>query len=726
MIACTTGTAAREFARVVSPRITSYLVKVASRCNLDCDYCYVYHHADQSWRSMPRLLSSEYREAFVTRLAEYIRETGLSRCSVVFHGGEPLLAGPRLLADFSAAIRENVEAKVDIGIQTNGLLLSDPALDVFEHADIAISLSLDGPRAANDKHRNTRKGRSSFDRVMAALERLKRRPSIFAGIIAVVDVSTSPRDLFQFFDEHRPPKLDFLLPDAHNLRPPPGRDTVPNSYEQWLISAFDLWLDQYPHLSVRTFEALLDAVSGLASHTDAFGLGDVSLISIETDGSYHDLDVLKVTHDGATKLAGTVLDTSIADVAASNAIAAHRKRLQKEGLCRQCRECPVMQVCGGGSLPHRFGPNGFDHPTVYCQEMLALITHVRARLDGLLRESNRTPAPRSPSLDLANFELAESAAVLMQELCKNAQDEAHFAFINTLLSLDSEDQAILASVKSVLASPPELVTSLATHPGAIAWQRTMATQMAGRSAHTVDGAPVQADGSYIRFLLERPPYDQNLSIAEDDPWLRAPFGDAIHFEMDEIATSGRVVVEQAFQVIDRWRPALGQEIRIASRAVQFVRDPLANAKKIVSFSDNSVPGALYVSMMQDGSLVDSYDLADSIIHEHRHQKLYLLERQNPTVEPNSLMVPSPWREDPRPPSGLLHAVFVFVELRRFWSYVHDRGPARLSNRAANQIRDTNSHLAQAFLTLENCPLTATGGKLLEVLRTAVVTSNPEA
>ena len=49
---------------------------------------------------MPKLLSSEHRDAFVMRLAEYVRDTGLSRCSVVFHGGEPLLAGAELLEHY--------------------------------------------------------------------------------------------------------------------------------------------------------------------------------------------------------------------------------------------------------------------------------------------------------------------------------------------------------------------------------------------------------------------------------------------------------------------------------------------------------------------------------------------------------------------------------------------------------------------------------------------------
>ena len=452
-------------------------------------------------------------------------------------------------------------------------------------------------------------------------------------------------------------------------------------------------------------------------------VGDVSLISIETDGSYHDLDVLKVTRDGATKLVGTVEDASIAAVAASASIAAHRKRLQKEGLCRQCQECSVMEICGGGSLPHRFGPNGFDHPTVYCREMLALITHVRARLDGLLRESNSARAPGLRGVDIAEFEVAENATGLVQILCKNAQDAAQHAFIDTLQSLDPADETTRASLEMILALPSNVIARMASYPGAIVWQQTMSAQTSGKAAHAVDGAPVRADASYLRHLLRQLTSDPGLHIAEDDPWLRVPFGDAIFFEDDEVAAKGRSLVEEALEIVDRWRPALGVEIRTASRAVQFVRDPLADPMKIVSFSDNSVPGALYVSIKQGGGLIDPYDLADSLIHEHRHQKLYLLERLNSTVEPNSLLVSSPWREDARPPSGLLHAVFVFVELRRFWIFVHDRGPARLQNRAVNQIRDTDTHLAQGFATLEDCPLTQTGSELMEVLKAAAVSNN---
>lgn len=122
-------------------RITSFLVKVASRCNLDCDYCYVYHHADQSWRSMPRLLSDAHQDAFAERLAEYAAAVGLRRAAVIFHGGEPLLAGVDRLVGFAQKIRSAAPGvEVDFGLQTNGLLLTDAVLDALEAEAIFVSL----------------------------------------------------------------------------------------------------------------------------------------------------------------------------------------------------------------------------------------------------------------------------------------------------------------------------------------------------------------------------------------------------------------------------------------------------------------------------------------------------------------------------------------------------------------------------------------------------------
>lgn len=700
-------------------RLTSFLVKVASRCNLDCDYCYVYHHADQSWRALPRVLSAADRAAFAERLAAYVRSTGLKECALILHGGEPLLAGVDTIVNFARLVRAALppECAVDIGLQTNGLLLTDQALDAFAAANIAVSLSLDGPRSTNDRHRISRRGRSSFDRAHAAFRRLEDRPDTFSGVIAVIDSSTSPRTILEFFGAHRIPKLDFLLPDAHHDHPPAGRAEDPERYTRWLIEAFDLWLDHYPNLRVRTFEALLDAAAGLPSGTDAFGLGDVSLITIETDGSYHDLDVLKVVGDGATKLSGTVRDTEIADVAASAAITAHRARLRKDGLCPACQSCPAVDVCGGGSLPHRYGAGSFDHPSVYCAELFALIAHVKHRLARDLARSAPAPAiATATAVDLGAFEHAERGGGLVGVLWKDSCDD-HARRLRAALV----QEPCSATAAALLQLDDDRFASLAARPGAVAWRLAHDRIEAGHAVYAIDGTPLAANFEYLTHLaLQAGLPSSGLRIGRYDPWLRMPFGRSVIFE-DERATRAVVpVVEEALAIIGRWSPAVLTELERICGDVQFVRDPSAHPEKIVSFSDNSVPGALYVSVFQNGRLIDPYDLADSLIHEYRHQKLYLLERTQPMVPTTSLRVKSPWRDDLRPPSGLLHAIFVFVELRRFWLYVRDHGSAHLHSRAVNQLRETDTHLAKGLATLAECPLTAAGTSLATVLQREAV------
>src|SRR3954453_3419386 len=72
-----------------APVFTFLLVKLASRCNINCTYCYWFRDAEVYRK--PPILTVEAEQAFCDRLYEHIEEFGLKFFTLVFHGGEPLL-----------------------------------------------------------------------------------------------------------------------------------------------------------------------------------------------------------------------------------------------------------------------------------------------------------------------------------------------------------------------------------------------------------------------------------------------------------------------------------------------------------------------------------------------------------------------------------------------------------------------------------------------------------
>src|SRR5215469_9435864 len=97
-----------------------FVIKLHSRCNLACRYCYVYELADQTWRSRPRTMSPAVVSMAALRIAEHARAHDLDAVRVIFHGGEPLLAGPGPLIEALRKIRAEVDARVrvDSWVQT--------------------------------------------------------------------------------------------------------------------------------------------------------------------------------------------------------------------------------------------------------------------------------------------------------------------------------------------------------------------------------------------------------------------------------------------------------------------------------------------------------------------------------------------------------------------------------------------------------------------------------
>ena len=715
------------------PKVTSFLIKIASRCNLACDYCYIYEHADQTWRQQPTVMSEAVRRTLASRIAEYAGEEHLQQILVAFHGGEPLLAGAGTIIETARWIRAAVPAftRVDCSLQTNGLLLDGATLDRFQDDDIGVSLSIDGPAAAHDLHRLDHSGKSCYEKTAHALSLLEAHPAIYDGLISVIDPRICPDQLLSFFASRCPPRVDFLLPDATHERLPPLRVCDAGAYERWLLRAFDIWFDHYPDLQVRTFDAILSGIAGLPSNTDALGFGDVSLLTIETDGTYHDLDVLKITRHGATALDLDIGSHSIADATRSPKIAAHRQLLTREGLAEGCQNCAVVHVCGGGAVPHRFSRQGFRNPSVYCRELLSLITHAQMRMSETLhiQRERRTSSPEACLIvDLAAWERAETAGQLNQELVARWSTEAVAKLIDVLWHVETQYPHFALTVNQLRNADSVLLGQLATLPAATLWTHVMTEHFCGRTVLSIEGDPIRPDPGYVSHLHSRLHEGSwlSLQIHKEDRWLRLPFGSRIVFETDStIVDEGLNRVNRAFEIIRNWCPALLEEIRTLNRDVQFIRDASASPEKAVSFSDNSVPGVLYIGIRTSAGLIDAHLLADSIIHEHRHQKLYLLQRALPLVAEDSPLVRSPWREDLRPPSGLLHAVFVFVQLYAYWVALALNGSDRtVENRAHAEARSIRERLTEAFTTLRTTRLTQTGNELVEVLRSRLFNAGP--
>ena len=132
----------------------------------------------------------------------------------------------------------------------------------------------------------------------------------------------------------------------------------------------------------------------------------------------------------------------------------------------------------------------------------------------------------------------------------------------------------------------------------------------------------------------------------------------------------------------------------------------------VSCSDPSLPNSIFVSCPPVTEKDRVERLAENLVHEALHLQLSLVERLEPLVSDVSREEPifSPWRGEGRTVRGLLHAVYVFGNLRFFWGQVASSRPGSASF-AGVRIETIDSEMAAASPLLESRSLTPAGRRL---------------
>jgi uncharacterized protein len=366
--------------------IDTFVVKVASRCNLNCTYCYMYNKGDDSYKTQPKVMSKATIDNLLQKVVTHCTAHEVTSFSMILHGGEPLLAGVDRIRYFIEKAREltkDIELDIVFSMQTNAILITKEWCDFFNEYDISIGISIDGEKEINDKFRVDHKGRGSYDNIVKGIRVVNEHYKEQLGVLSVIDIDSDPVKSLMHLISLEAKRVDFLFPD-NNYADPPQRPVSGNSetpYGDWLVRLYDHWNSLPPEIKpeLRLFINIIYNFCSVDVSSDSMGGGERHVLVIETNGDIESVDSLKICGDNFTK--GNVNINRDEIEAAFGLRLANLYYDSATNVSKKCNTCPIFSYCGGGFIPHRYSTdNEFNNPTIYCKDYIRLISHVQNSL----------------------------------------------------------------------------------------------------------------------------------------------------------------------------------------------------------------------------------------------------------------------------------------------------------------------------------------------------------
>lgn len=170
---------------------------VAQKCNLGCSYCYA---KEGDFGGSPKNMPLQTALAAVDLL--FSETEPAERINLAFLGGEPLINRDvlRQTAQYARQRAKGRGQPIGFSITTNGTLITPEDCDFFAAFGFAVTVSLDGSRAAHDRQRPFKGGRGSFDSIVRRLQPLLASQGAMQ-VTARVTVTPGNLELRETLDE---------------------------------------------------------------------------------------------------------------------------------------------------------------------------------------------------------------------------------------------------------------------------------------------------------------------------------------------------------------------------------------------------------------------------------------------------------------------------------------------------------------------------------------------
>lgn len=135
-------------------------------CNINCSYCYL-----PDRQSTRRMTSAALEQTF-----RWVFASGLVQApfTLLWHAGEPLVLPVAFYQQADELLRRHNVDNVPVlkSFQTNATLIDADWCAYLRQPDIHLGVSVDGPAFLHDRHRKTRQGQGTLDRVLRGIHLL--------------------------------------------------------------------------------------------------------------------------------------------------------------------------------------------------------------------------------------------------------------------------------------------------------------------------------------------------------------------------------------------------------------------------------------------------------------------------------------------------------------------------------------------------------------------------
>lgn len=322
------------------------LVKpVAADCNLECSYCF-YRPVNKHFGgdSLRHRMSEDILETLIKDFLSYRFDISV----LCWQGGEPTLAGlPFFEKVIELEMKHGVRGqRIGNAFQTNGLLINDDWARLLSEYRFLVGLSLDGPEDIHNEYRKSKGGKGSFNKVMEAVEFMRRWKASFS-ILTVVSKANERRakDVYRFFKKMKFKEFQFI--PCIEINPATGKiadySASPQGYAKFLKELYHEWINDNPSsVRIRTFDFFSLAVQGASVDYCPFQNRCGSYLVVEHNGDVFPCDFFVKSEWNL----GNITEQSLASffVLPKQQDFSHYKDKRDE----KCRQCSWEGLCYGG------------------------------------------------------------------------------------------------------------------------------------------------------------------------------------------------------------------------------------------------------------------------------------------------------------------------------------------------------------------------------------------